>query len=212
MAVWEAYRKFLAKDCAGFTDDDAFIAVGDGATPRTAALFAFLTKAGTCFAVDPLLENARFSPAAAPATRGSEAPGSSGSSRPSTDPTGAPASSGPSPPGTSGVPDVARVKRQSDHNADFFSKLRTGIPATSSNTRTSAAAKGGVLEAHPWQDIRRLKVLPHRVERVRMRARRVVVLLLHCHCSLPQVMSAIECEELVGLITAPCCQVRSMYV
>jgi hypothetical protein len=30
--------------------------VGDGATPRTAALFAFLSKGGTCFAVDPLLE------------------------------------------------------------------------------------------------------------------------------------------------------------
>ncbi len=46
---------------SGFTDDDAFIAVGDGATPRTAALFAFLSKAGTCFAVDPLLENTRCS-------------------------------------------------------------------------------------------------------------------------------------------------------
>ena len=35
--------------------------------------------------------------------------------------------------------------------------------------------------------LRRLKVMPHRVERVHLKVRRAVVLLLHCHCSLEQV-------------------------
>jgi hypothetical protein len=66
MAIFDAYRRFLAVSgalcrsvankstylndiflkvyCADFGENDAFICVGDGSTPRTAALFAFRTK------------------------------------------------------------------------------------------------------------------------------------------------------------------------
>ena len=186
--MWEAYRKFLAKDCADFGDEDAFIAVGDGATPRTAALFAFLTKRGQCVAIDPLLGEgaAKTAKKLARALTPLSAGGESGASNPT-----APASN-----------DFA------EHNAQFFSKMLSAgaAPSARHSSKARAAAPGGELASHPWQGIQRVRVMPHRVERVRLKVRRAVVLLLHCHCSLQQVMASIECDELVGLITSPCCQ------
>ena len=184
MAMWEAYRKFLAKHCADFTDEDAFIAVGDGATPRTAALFAFLGKGGTCFAIDPLLAEGAAKMAKKMARSKDAAL------------LGAAAET---------VSPASEVRRQSDHNAEFFCKLESSSRVSGSD-KSFAVSQGGELRSHPWDSIRRLKVLPHRIERVRIKVRRAVVILLHCHCSLPQVMASIQCEELVGLITSPCCQ------
>lgn len=146
MAAYEAFRRFLAPFCANFDDgQDAFVFVGDGATPRTAALFAYLTKGGSCYAIDPLLKDSCSQPVGT-AREGGDVP-----------------------------------------------------PAESKDAMAGCAAQ------HPWQHIRRLKVVPHRVEKISMRLRRVVVVMVHCHCSLQQVMDRIQCEELVGLITAPCC-------
>ena len=91
-------RQFLAKHCADFSDQDAFIAVGDGATPRTAALFAFLSKGGTCFAIDPLLQEGAAKLAKKPSGAGS---------------------------GTV-AKESETLRQQADHNAQFFSKLSLG--------------------------------------------------------------------------------------
>ena len=125
--MWEAYRKFLAKDCADFGDEDAFIAVGDGATPRTAALFAFLTKRGQCVAIDPLLgEGAaktakKLARALTPLSAGGESRASNQT---------APASN-----------DFA------EHNAQFFSKMLSAgaAPSARHSSKARAAAPGGEL-------------------------------------------------------------------
>jgi len=127
MAIWEAYRKFLSKDCADFTDEDAFIAVGDGATPRTAALFAFLSKGGTCFAIDPLLEQG----AATHYKKSTAATYSSSFSKQT-------ASNA-----------VTKVQQQSDHNAQFFRKLADASPSVAGANNQSAAKKSGELDSHP---------------------------------------------------------------
>ena len=55
MATLEAVRKHvLDDDLSERSEGVALISVGDGKTPRTAALFAFMT-AWDCFSIDPLL-------------------------------------------------------------------------------------------------------------------------------------------------------------
>ncbi|ETV68346.1 hypothetical protein H257_15669 [Aphanomyces astaci] len=52
MGLFNAARRFLDLDDA---DDsvDGIVVVGDGSTPRTAAMFAYRTKGWTCYSVDP---------------------------------------------------------------------------------------------------------------------------------------------------------------
>lgn len=49
-----AYRRLLKEPLGELCDGDAIICVGDGATPRTAALFAHLTRGGQCHRVQPI--------------------------------------------------------------------------------------------------------------------------------------------------------------
>jgi hypothetical protein len=105
--------------------------VGDGATPRTAALFAFLSKAGQCFAIDPLLEQG----ATSAANKSSSATA------------------------TATATHAAEVRQQSEHNAQFFSKLSSGAGRAHENKESRSSAKqSAALVAHPWQTIRRISV------------------------------------------------------
>jgi len=56
MAAFNAVRSHISRQCsAAFADDTiALVSVGDGHTPRTAAMFAFRT-AWHCYSIDPLL-------------------------------------------------------------------------------------------------------------------------------------------------------------
>eukprot|EP00960_Hanusia_phi_P004881 141004-Hanusia_phi.AAC.2 len=56
MAVYTAFRRLLSAQCMDFDSSDSFVFVGDGTTPRTAAIFAHLTRAGRCVAIDPMLK------------------------------------------------------------------------------------------------------------------------------------------------------------
>ena len=59
MAAFNAVRKYLS-DTFDFNDYDVNLyAVGDGCTPRTAALFAYRTKWG-CHSIDPLMRDGRY--------------------------------------------------------------------------------------------------------------------------------------------------------
>jgi hypothetical protein len=103
--------------------------VGDGATPRTAALFAFLSKAGQCFAIDPLLEQG----ATSAANKSSSATA------------------------TATATNAAEVQQQSEHTAQFFSKLSSGAGREKKESRSSPK-QSAALVAHPWQTVRRISV------------------------------------------------------
>jgi hypothetical protein len=134
-----AYRRLMRVPIGELGPEDAFICVGDGATPRTAALFAHLTKGGHCYAIDPLLAER----------------------------------------------------------------------STVVGTPKDLVEDDGALRAtwrHEWEIVDRLTVIPLRVEQVRIRVRRAVILMVHCHCTIDQVIDQIDCEEILGVVTAPCCQ------
>jgi len=41
---------------------------------------------------------------------------------------------------------------------------------------------------HPWSSIERVQLLPYRIQQVRLRVRRMVLIMVHCHCSLKEVI------------------------
>ena len=61
MAAYHAVRVHLLDSCNINLNDpqNALVAVGDGYTPRTAALFAFRSK-WMCFSIDPLLRTKQY--------------------------------------------------------------------------------------------------------------------------------------------------------
>ena len=56
-----------------------------------------------------------------------------------------------------------------------------------------------------WNNIPNLHVVGECVERVRIRCRYAVIIMIHCHLSFQQVMSSIECSSVLGVISLPCC-------
>ncbi|RQM20317.1 hypothetical protein B5M09_006706 [Aphanomyces astaci] len=58
MGVFNAVRKLglHEKDTAPPGVHDGIVIVGDGVTPRTAAMFAYRTKGWTCYSVDPIMK------------------------------------------------------------------------------------------------------------------------------------------------------------
>ncbi|RHY07829.1 hypothetical protein DYB36_000565 [Aphanomyces astaci] len=58
MGVFNAVRKLglHEKDIAPRGVHDGIVIVGDGVTPRTAAMFAYRTKGWTCYSVDPIMK------------------------------------------------------------------------------------------------------------------------------------------------------------
>ena len=43
------------------------------------------------------------------------------------------------------------------------------------------------------------------VEAVRIRCRYAVIVMIHCHLSFQQIMSSVECEKILGVLSLPCC-------
>lgn len=58
--------------------------------------------------------------------------------------------------------------------------------------------------SHPWRTVDRLHVMPFKIENVRLRCARTVIVLLHAHVNLEDVRRAIS-GNIIGVITVPCC-------
>ena len=56
-----------------------------------------------------------------------------------------------------------------------------------------------------WNSIPNLHIVGECVERVRIRCRNAVIIMIHCHLSFQQVMSSIECSSVLGVVSLPCC-------
>ncbi|CAI5746753.1 unnamed protein product [Peronospora destructor] len=100
---------------------DGIVVVGDGNTPRTAAMFAFRMRGWTSYSVDPAMEDG-----------------------------------------------------------------------------TSERSKG-------WADVSNLVVMRNKIEDVRIALRRTIVVLVHAHVTLEQALSAVQAEQICGVVTLPCC-------
>ncbi|DBA05365.1 TPA: hypothetical protein N0F65_007527 [Lagenidium giganteum] len=129
MGLFNAVHRFLLPDEPAIAADesdanaksDGIVVVGDGNTPRSAAMFAFRLKNWKCYSVDPAME------------------------------------------------------------------------------------KQSTPRSHGWESIENLVVVRNKIENVRITLRRAIVVLVHAHVTLPQALSAIDAETVLGVVTMPCC-------
>jgi hypothetical protein len=123
MAMFDAVRCHIPLDIpeASRHKKHGIICVGDGATPRTASLFAFRTKGWMCYSIDP----------------------------------------------------IARTTKE-------------------------------------WESIDRLKIVRAKIEEVRVKLDKAVIILLHAHVSLEATLPSIEAEEILAVVCCPCCNFHTV--
>ncbi|KAG3071440.1 hypothetical protein PI124_g21143 [Phytophthora idaei] len=126
MALFNAVRRYVEPKNKGESlkengKYDGITVVGDGNTPRTAAMFAFRMRGWKCYSVDPAMEKG-----------------------------------------------------------------------------TSERSKG-------WADVSNLVTVRNKIENVRIALRRAIVVLVHAHVTLDQALSAVQAEQVCGVVTLPCC-------
>ncbi|CAH0514662.1 unnamed protein product [Peronospora belbahrii] len=126
MGLFNAVRRYIQpKNIQNHVEThdkhDGIVVVGDGNTPRTAAMFAFRMQGWTSYSVDPAMESG-----------------------------------------------------------------------------TSERSKG-------WEKVSNLVVMRNKIEHVRIVLRRAIVVLVHAHVTLDQALSAVQAEEVCGVVTLPCC-------
>ncbi|KAE8987887.1 hypothetical protein PR003_g5620 [Phytophthora rubi] len=126
MALFNAVRRYIepksnGEELQGSDKHDGIVVVGDGNTPRTAAMFAFRMRGWKCYSVDPVMEKG-----------------------------------------------------------------------------TSERSRG-------WADVSNLVVVRNKIENVRIALRRAIVVLVHAHVTLDQALSAVQAEQVCGVVTLPCC-------
>lgn len=56
-----------------------------------------------------------------------------------------------------------------------------------------------------WNAIPNLHIVGDIVEAVRIRCRYAVIVMIHCHLSFQQIMSSVECDTILGVLSLPCC-------
>ena len=160
-------RQFISSRDIALGAEDAVVCVGDGATPRTAALFALRLPCVQCYSVDPALaEQTRPVAGAEKGVVWTDIDSQNG----------------------------CVVAGPVDRNA-HSELLEEGAQQVS--------VKMPPLD-HPWTCIERLHLMPFKIENVRLRCARAVVVLLHAHVSLADVRRAIS-GAVVGVIAVPCC-------
>ena len=176
--------------------EDAIVCVGDGYTPRTAALFACRLPEVQCYSIDPALAGC--------------------------------------------VGDVHIMANRQDideiENGDDAQRVGGLVDMTPLTEDTVSSLQGLELQTqetarehnqgrlcvhmrpstHPWSHISRLHVVPHKIQDVRLRCSRAVIVLLHAHVSIQEVQDALFCHhtptrgEVVGIIAVPCCNFRPL--
>ena len=56
-----------------------------------------------------------------------------------------------------------------------------------------------------WGTVPNLHIVGEYIQKVRIHCRHLVIVMIHCHLSFQQVMSSVDCEHLLGVLTLPCC-------
>lgn len=120
--------------------NDAIVCIGDGSTPRSAALFALSIKNWECYSIDPQLKEGFIH---------------------------------------THLNEIKKRKRDTD-------KIRH-------DTRSM------------WESVPNLHILGERIQRVRIRCRKCIIVMIHCHLSFEDVWRSIDCQSLLGVLAIPCC-------
>ncbi|KAK8805378.1 hypothetical protein WA158_002034 [Blastocystis sp. Blastoise] len=119
---------------------DCIVCVGDGMTPRTAAMFAYRTSGWECFSIDPIL----------------------------------------------------REGATHTNKEDLLVRKRdTTVIKKEIRNRWSKIA-----HLHFWGEC---------IQDVRLRCRRLILVMVHCHVGIEDCLRSIDCQELCGCICIPCC-------
>jgi hypothetical protein len=56
-----------------------------------------------------------------------------------------------------------------------------------------------------WCKTPNLVMARRRIQQVRVRCRRAIIILLHAHVALDEAVASVDADELVGVIAVPCC-------
>ncbi|OQS02554.1 hypothetical protein THRCLA_05083 [Thraustotheca clavata] len=123
MGVFNAIRKLHLTESDPFPNEfrNGIVVVGDGMTPRTAAMFASRTKGWICYSVDPIM---RVSTKEAPV---------------------------------------------------------------------------------PWEKLNNVIPICAKIEDIRIRLNKAIVILVHAHVTMEQAMASIQANDVVAVLTLPCC-------
>ncbi|KAG7387115.1 hypothetical protein PHYPSEUDO_014635 [Phytophthora pseudosyringae] len=68
-----------------------------------------------------------------------------------------------------------------------------------------AMEKGTSERSKGWAGVSNLVVVRNKIENVRIALRRAIVVLVHAHVTLDQALSAVQAEQVCGVVTLPCC-------
>jgi hypothetical protein len=71
-------------------------------------------------------------------------------------------------------------------------------PANTPSCFTTQRSRG-------WASIANLVVIRNKIENVRISLRRAIVVLVHAHVTLEQALGAVDADQVVGVVTMPCC-------
>jgi len=148
MAAFEAVRRHLRISAAPTATPKKryVLCIGDGSTPRSAAIFAIMWKGWEALAIDPMLK-----------------------------------------------PYVDDDNREKDR---FTVRRAQGGQTPKMLDFTSSWA----------QKIDRLKVYRAKIQDVTIKCDEAVIVLVHAHVTLADVMAAVDCPKIRGVVTLPCCQ------
>ena len=146
-SMWRALKEHIFPHLSKRSENcrenrcDAIIVVGDGMTPRTGALCAYLTKGSwLSISIDPIIQ--------------------------------------------------------------YDSYLDRTFLNRRSLTRND--------HCEQWKSIKRLRIVRDKIERVSIECRRCIIVLMHAHVKIEDVINAIDATEgIVGVVTCPCCKWRS---
>ena len=56
-----------------------------------------------------------------------------------------------------------------------------------------------------WHSVSNLYIVGECIQNVRIQCRHLVLVMIHCHLSFQQVMSSVDCQDIAGVLTLPCC-------
>lgn len=56
-----------------------------------------------------------------------------------------------------------------------------------------------------WDSVPNLHIIGDYIQKIRIRCRHLIIVMIHCHLSFQQVMSSVDCQDIFGVITLPCC-------
>ena len=52
-----------------------------------------------------------------------------------------------------------------------------------------------------WDSVPNLHIIGDYIQKIRIRCRHLIIVMIHCHLSFQQVMSSVDCQDIFGVAT-----------